>query len=28
VGIEGANWVFRKSAVVHYYTPGAAGGSQ
>ncbi|MGH9518407.1 MAG: hypothetical protein ACRD2D_02115 [Terriglobales bacterium] len=23
VGIEGANWVFRKDASVHYYTPSA-----
>ena len=23
VGIEGVNWVFRKDATIHYYTPGA-----
>lgn len=25
VGIEGANWVFRKDAQVHYYTPSGGG---
>lgn len=24
--VEGVNWVFRKSATIHYYTPGAAAG--